>query len=109
MRDMSSYDSNYRKIATLEELTPAKPKVFRAAGATLVIRRDAADVTAIDGSCLAEMSDISSEQRVRRILDCVAAGTGSDTAEWAELHARAGLPVRVEKGEIWVCVEACRP
>ena len=106
---MSSYDSNYRKIATLEELPPEKPKVFRAAGATLVMRREASEVTAIDGSCLAEVSDISSEQRLRRILDCVASGTGSDTVEWQELHARAGLPVRVEKGEIWVCVEACRP
>ena len=106
---MSSYDSNYRKIATLDELQPEKPQVFRAAGATLVMRRDASEVTAIDGSCLAETSDITSDERLRRVLDCVASGTGSDTAEWAELHARAGLPVRVEKGEIWVCVEACRP
>lgn len=106
---MSSYDSNYRKIAALEELPPGKPTVFRAAGTTLVMRRDASDVTAIDGSCLAETTDITSDERLRRILDCVASGTGSDTAEWASLHARAGLPVRVEQGEIWVCVEACRP
>jgi nitrite reductase/ring-hydroxylating ferredoxin subunit len=106
---MSSYDSNYRKIAALDELQPGKPRVFRAAGATLVMRRTDHDVSAIDGSCLAEVPDISSDERLRRVLDCVESGTGSTSAEWEELHARAGLPVRVEAGEIWVCVEACRP
>ena len=105
----SSYEANYRKITTLDELPLGEPRVFRAAGATLLMRRSDDGVTAIDGSCLVEASDISEELRVRRILDCVAAGRLGSAEEWDQLHARAGLPVRLEEGDIWVCVEACQP
>ncbi|HET7705180.1 MAG TPA: hypothetical protein VFM36_03775 [Thermoanaerobaculia bacterium] len=103
----SSYESNYRKIARADELGD-KPRVYRAAGATLVMRRNGSDVSAIDGSCLADTSSASEDVRVKRIMECVAAGVGSSSSEWSELHARAGLPVRLEDGDVWVCVEGCR-
>jgi hypothetical protein len=103
----SSYESSYRKIARVDELGD-KPRVYRAAGATLVMKRDGSDVSAIDGSCLADSSSASEDVRVKRIMDCVAAGVGSSSSEWTELHARAGLPVRLEDGDVWVCVEGCR-
>lgn len=103
----TSYESNYRKIARVDELDE-KPRVYRAAGATLVMRRNGSDVSAIDGSCLADSSSAPEDVRVKRIMDCVAAGAGSSSSEWNELHARAGLPVRLEDGDVWVCVEGCR-
>lgn len=103
----SSYESNYRKIARVDELGD-RPRVYRAAGATLVMRREGSDVSALDGSCLADTSSASEEVQVKRIMECVAAGVGSSTSEWSELHARAGLPVRLEDGDVWVCVEGCR-
>ena len=103
----SSYESGYRKIARFEELGE-KPRVYRAAGATLVMRRDGSGVSAIDGSCLADDSTASEDVRVKRIMECVAAGAGSSSAEWSELHARAGLPVRLEDEDVWVGVEGCR-
>ncbi|HEU4520955.1 MAG TPA: hypothetical protein VFT12_03065 [Thermoanaerobaculia bacterium] len=104
----SPYESSFRKVASVEEVPAGTPRVFRAAGATVVIRRDGQTWTAIDGSCLTDAAETSSEDRLRKILTCVAAGTGSTTAEWEQLHARAGLPVRVDDGAIWVCVEGCR-
>jgi hypothetical protein len=103
----SSYESSYRRIARLDELGD-KPRVYRAAGATLVMRRNGSDVSAIDGSCLADTASQSEDVRVKGIMECVAAGAGSSSAEWNELHERAGLPVRLEDGEVWVCVEGCR-
>lgn len=76
---MNSYDANFRKVAALAELPLDKPQVFRAAGATIVLRRTANEVTAVDGS------------------DEPAGTVG------------VSLPVRVENGEVWVCVEACPP
>lgn len=104
---MKAYESSYRKIARVDELGD-RPRVYRAAGATLVMKREGADVSAIDGSCLAEDSSASEDLRVKRILECVAAGAGSSSSEWSALHARAGLPVRLEDGDVWVCVEGCR-
>lgn len=103
----SSYEANYRKITRVDELGD-KPRVYRAAGATLVMRRTGSDVSAIDGSCLADTSSASEDVRVKSIMECVAAGAGGSSSEWSELHARAGLPVRLEDGDVWVCVEGCR-
>lgn len=103
----SSWESNYRKIARVDELGD-EPRVYRAAGATLVMRRNGSDVSAIDGSCLADTSSASEDVQVKRIMECVAAGVGGSSSEWNELHARAGLPVRLEDGDVWVCVEGCR-
>ena len=72
----SSYESNFRMVTTLAELPLEEPRLFRAAGASIVLRRTKVGVTALDGSCLPE---------------------------------EKSLQVRVENGEIWVCVEACRP
>ena len=76
---MSSYDANFRKVVSLSELPMNEARVFRAAGATIVLRRTANEVTATGGS------------------------------DAADAAAGASLPVRVENGEVWVCVEACRP
>jgi hypothetical protein len=103
----SSYEKHYRKLARLDELGD-EPRVFRSGGATFVIRRLGPDVSAIDGSCLEDSSLVPEDVQVKRILERIDAGAGSSSAEWSELHSRAGLPVRVEDGEVWVCVENCR-
>ena len=68
----SSYESTYYKIAALEELTIGQPRVYRAAGADIVLYRNPEGVTAIDDD------------------------------------SRIALPVRIENGVIWVCLDACR-
>ena len=103
----TSYEKHYRKIARIDELGE-EPRVFRSGGATFVIRRLDSDVSAIDGSCLADASLVPEDIQVKRILERVNEGAVSSSAEWSELHGRAGLPVRVEDGEVWVCVENCR-
>lgn len=104
----SPYDASFRKVAATEELPAGRPRVFRAAGATVVLRRDGEDYSAIDGSCISDAPDLSADDKLRRIMKCVADGTGSSPAEWQQLHDRAGLPVRVEDGAVWVCLEGCR-
>jgi hypothetical protein len=106
----SAYEANYHKIANLTDLQPGQPRVFRAAGATVLLKLgDDGKVTAIDGSCLADDSEMSRETRIKKILECVAAGVGSSSTDWLHLQNEIGLPVKVEGGEIWVCVDACRP
>ena len=105
----SSFDASFYKIAAVADLPAGEPQVFRAAGATVVVRRTGDEVSAIDGSCLAEDRQMSPEQRLKRIFDCISAGTGNNSKEWEHLHSRAGLPVRVEDGSVWVCIDACRP
>ena len=48
------YESNFHKIASADALPAGKPVIYRAAGATLVLRKDGDHVEAIDGSCLAD-------------------------------------------------------
>ena len=103
----SSYEGSYYKVATLADLPVEKPRVFRAAGTTVVLRRSDGAVTAIDGSCLQDAPNLSAEERVRRIVDCVADGAGASSKEWTQLLAIAALPVRVESDEVWVCLESC--
>lgn len=102
------YADGFRKVAELRELESGRPAVFRAAGATLVLCRTKESVEAIDGSCLAEGKDDRGAERVQRILDCVAASTGSAASDWNKLVKEAGLPVRVEGGSVWVCVDLCQ-
>jgi nitrite reductase/ring-hydroxylating ferredoxin subunit len=104
----SPYDSSFYRVAAVGDLPVDKPRVYRAAGTTVVLRRHGDAVTAIDGSCLAEGVESSADARVKRVLECVASGTGSSSAEWDGLHARAGLAVRVENGDVWVCIDGCR-
>ena len=101
-----SYDSNFYKVTTLAELVEGKPSLFRAAGATVVLRRNGDSVEAIDGSCLIESGDMPHDDKIARILECVAEGSGS-TQDWNELVTHASLPVKVEEGAVWVCVDAC--
>ena len=75
----------------------------------VVLRReDEARVEAVDGSCFSDDLSMPSDARLRQILDCIAAGAGSSSAEWDELAQRAGLPVEVVEDEVWVCLEQCR-
>lgn len=104
-----AYEESFHKITTLDQLPPGKPAVFRAAGAILVLRRaDDDSVEAIDGSCLSDDVSVKGEQRLRRIFECVAAGIGSPSSDWQSLVAKAGLPVKIEQNDVWVCVDACR-
>jgi hypothetical protein len=86
----SSYESSFHKIAALDDVPVGEPTTFRAAGSTVLIRRTESDVSAIDGSVIAEGRRVAPDQH-----------------EWEQLHARAGLAVRVEEGNIWVCLEGC--
>lgn len=85
----SSYEDSFHKITSVADLPIGIPRAFRAAGATVVIRRTEDKVLAIDGSAVPEERALS--------------------MQWDELHARAGLAVRVENGEVWVCIEGCSP
>ena len=69
----SSYEDSFHKIAAVNDLPMDEPKAFRAAGATVVLRRTADQVLAEDS------------------------------------QTRTPLAVRVENGEVWVCLEACEP
>jgi hypothetical protein len=69
----SSYEASFHKIASVTDLPMNESKAFRAAGATVVVRRTADQVLAED------------------------------------LQTRSPLAVRVENGEVWVCIEACEP
>ena len=68
----SSYEATYYKIAALDELKIGQPRVYRAAGADIILSRNPEGVTAIDDD------------------------------------SRIALPVRIENGVIWVCLDACR-
>ena len=103
----ASYEGSYYKVANLAELPVGSPRVFRAAGATVVVRRDPNAITAIDGSCLQDGAKLSHDERLREILDCVSAGAGSSPNDCQRLLTSAGLPVRVERDEVWVCIESC--
>lgn len=85
----SSYEDSFHKITSIAELPIGIPRVFRAAGATVVIRRTEDQVLAIDGSAVPQGRELSTQ--------------------WDDLHARSGLAVRVENGDVWVCIEACSP
>lgn len=104
-----AWNESFHKITALDQLQEGKPSIFRAAGAILLLRRDSrGSVEAIDGSCLADDASIKGEERVRRILECVASGSGSASTEWQTLVSKAGLPVRIEQQDVWVCIDACR-
>lgn len=102
------YESNFHKITNADALPAGKPVIYRAAGATLVLRKDGDRVEAIDGSCLSDDTPMSPQLRLARIQECVAAGAGSESTEWSDLVRRAGLPVKVSDGVVWVCIDACR-
>ena len=104
----ASYDDGFRKIAQLQELKSGQPRVYRAAGSTLVLRRSDEEVEAIDGSCLSEGDDFRGADRVQRILDCVASGSDAVSTQWPDLVQRAGLPVRIEGDAVWVCLDGCK-
>ena len=104
----SSYEQNYRKIAPLSDLPEGTPRVFRAAGATVVLLRRGNAIDAIDGSCVTDDTDMSAQLRLSRILECVSAAVRSSTTEWQALVAKAGLSARVEGGWAWVCLDGCR-
>lgn len=104
-----SYDSSYRKIASLDDLAAGSPRVFQSGGAVVVLLRDGSTVEAIDGSCLEQDQRMSREQRLRSITNCVASDLSAESREWPDLVRAAGLPTRVEDGWVWVCLDGCKP
>jgi|SRR5476651_870475 hypothetical protein len=102
-----SYEESFRKIAPVEDLSDGQPKIFRAAGATVVLMRNGQALEAIDGSCVSDDADMSAAMRLTRILDCVAAGLGERDADWKSLVAKGGLAARIDDGWAWVCLDGC--
>ena len=102
-----SYEDSFRRIAPVEDLPDGKPKIFRAAGATVVLLRNGQSVEAIDGSCVSDDADMSPALRLTRILDCVAAGLGERNADWKSLVQKGGLAARIDDGWAWVCLDGC--
>lgn len=117
-----SYEQSFRKIAPVDDLPDGKPKIFRAAGATIVLLRRGNAIEAIDGSCVSDDTDMPEQRRLARILDCVAtavAGGPSRASDgqagppvvpesWKSLVTRAGLSARIEDGWAWVCLDGCK-
>lgn len=104
---MDPFESRFTKMATLGELPQGTPRVFRSAGSMVVLRRSDAVVEAVDGSCFADDRAVPSDERLQRILDCVATVSDSPSSDWDELVARAGLSVRIVDDDVWVCLEQC--
>lgn len=103
-----SYEQSFRKIAPVEDLPDGKAKVFRAAGATVVLLRDGKKLEAIDGSCVADdTGEMSAAMRLTHILECVASGLNESGADWKSLVAKGGLAARIEDGWAWVCLDGC--
>ena len=71
----SAFEASFHKIARLDDLPFGESKTFRAAGATIVLRRTEAGVTALNAS---------------------------------RLDLPAQLATRIEGGDVWVCIEACK-
>ena len=103
-----SYEQSFRKITPVGDLPEGEPKIYRAAGATVVLLRHGNTVEAIDGSCVADDKDLPAPLRLTRILECVAAGQGKSTTEWRSLMQRGALAARIEDGWAWVCLDGCR-
>ncbi len=91
----------------MAELEEGVPRVFRSAGAMIVLRRSGDTVEAVDGSCFADDRAIPSEGRLQRILDCIAAGRASSSTDWNDIVSQAGRSVRIVDDAIWVCLEQC--
>lgn|GEM_PF-3198683 len=102
------WESRYTRMVAVDDLPLGRPSVFRAGGATVVLRRDEHGVQAIDGSCLGDEGELSREQRVQKIFECVASGSAGTSLDGSVLVEKAGLPVRIDEGAVWVCIDACR-
>ena len=89
-----SNEQSLRKITTVDDLPEGQPKIYRAGGATVVLLRRGDSLEAIDGSCVAD-ADIRPDLRLKRIMECVAAGEGKN------------LAARIEDGWAWVCLDGC--
>lgn len=105
----TSYESSYRKMVLLDDLSDGAPRVFQTGGVVVVLLRHGPAVEAIDGSCLEQDQQISREQRLRSITSCVAERLPPESREWPDLVRAAGLATRVEDGWVWVCVDGCKP
>ncbi len=101
----SPYENSFHKIVRADDLTIDRLQVFRAAGTTIVLRRVADGITAIDGSALVDRGDLEPRVRLEKIIE--SAGGHDNASEWVTLVERAGLPVKVEDGDVWVCIEGC--
>lgn len=103
----NSYEQSFRKITPVEDLPDGQAKIYRAAGSTVVLLRRGNTLEAIDGSCVADDTDMTEQQRLTRILDCVAAGLNERDSNWPSLVQKGGLAARIEDGWAWVCLDGC--
>ena len=101
-----SYEDSFRKIAPVTDLPDGKPKIYRAAGATVVLLRRGNALEAIDGSCVSDDRNMPEQLRLTRILDCVGAAL-NESSEWRSLVEKGGLAARIEDGWAWVCLDGC--
>ena len=97
-----SYEENYWRIGSLAELPEGLPKLFRAAGSSIVIVRVGERIEAIDTASGAPL-----DAQTRGVMDRIIAGKNVTRVEWNALVAVNGLPARVEDGSVWVCIDAC--
>jgi hypothetical protein len=101
------WENSFHKIARIEDLPIGQLQVYRAAGTTVVLRRDDFGVSAIDGSEFIDDGALDPRERLRKIVDGVG---GQNSAEnWYELVSKSELLVKVDNGDVWVCIEGCRP
>jgi len=98
-----SREESFPRIAPVDDLPDGKPKIFRAAGATVVLLRNGQSVEAIDGSCVSDDADMNAAMRLTRILDCVAAGLGRQDGDWKSLVEK-GWPGRPDRRGVGVAV-----
>ncbi len=101
----SPYENSFHKIVRADDLALDRLQVYRAAGTTVVLRRVAEGITAIDGSSFIDEGALDSRARLQQIIDGVGGHDGS--SDWSALVMRSGLPVKVDDGDVWVCIEGC--
>lgn len=103
----NSYEQSFRKITPADDLPDGQPKIYRAAGSTVVLLRRGNTLEAIDGSCVADDTEMTGQQRLTRIIDCVAASRSARDPDWQSLVKKGGLAARIEDGWAWVCLDGC--
>lgn len=100
----SPYENSFHKIVRADDLALDRLQVYRAAGTTVVLRRVADGITAIDGSSFVDHGEPDPHARLQQMIE--SAG-GHESGDWSTLVAQSGLAVKVEDGDVWVCIEGC--
>ena len=67
----SAYQASFHKITRLDELPFGEAKTFRAAGATIVLRRTETGVTAFDGARRERPQELPSRIEAGEVWVCI--------------------------------------